>query len=130
MEALISQFYSYLKQGKIMGRRCDVCGTFQFPPQGICSHCGCGRLAWAPVSGKGTLLFASTGEHRMMGLRFVQGTVKIEEGPLVSGMMILPDFDLSAPESIWEYNLAGLAVRAEIVKNPQGVEAVAFRVIR
>jgi len=130
LETVVNQFYSYLKQGKIMGRKCEACGTFQFPPQGICSQCGSGGLVWAPVSGKGTLLFASTGEHRMMGLRFVQGTVKLEEGPLVSGMAILPDFDLSAPESIWEYSLAGLPVRAEVVKNPQGVEAVAFRVLR
>lgn len=130
MEPVVHEFYSQLKQGRILGRRCEACGHFQFPPQGLCSGCGGADLAWAPVSGRGTLLFASVGEHRMMGLRFIQGTVELEEGPLVSGMTILPDFDLARPEGIWGYNRAGLPVVAEVVKNPQGTEAVAFRVVR
>lgn len=130
MEAVVHEFYSQLKQGRILGRRCEACGRFHFPPQGLCSECGSDRLAWGPVSGTGTLLFASTGEHRMMGLRFVQGTVQLEEGPVVSGMVILPDFDLSKPGDIWDYNRADLPVVAEVVKNPQGGEAVAFRLVR
>lgn len=130
MEAVVRRFYDDLRRGKITGRRCEQCGAFQFPPRGLCSQCGGGRLVWAPVSGRGTLLFAAAGEHRMMGLRFLQGTVKLEEGALVAGMILDPDFDFSHPEKIWDYNRAGLPVVAEIVKNPQGVEAVAFRIAR
>lgn len=130
MEAVVSQFYTHLKQGRIMGRRCTGCSAFQFPPRGFCSQCGGSVLTWAPVSGRGTLLFASVGEHRLMGLRFIQGTVKLEEGPLVPGMIIVPGFDLSRPKAIWDYNLAGIEVTAEVVKNPQEVEAVVFRVVR
>lgn len=64
-----------------------------------------------------------------MGLDFIQGTVKLEEGPLVPGMVIVDDFDFSHPERIWDYNAANISVLTEIVKNPLGVESIAFRII-
>jgi hypothetical protein len=75
-------------------------------------------------------MFASVGPHRMMGIQFLQGTVRLEEGPWVSGMLLDESFDLSQPEKIWEYNGADIDVVMEVVKNPEGVEAVAFRVVR
>jgi hypothetical protein len=65
-----------------------------------------------------------------MGLEFIQGTVKLEEGPLVPGRIIVDDFDYSRPEKIWDYNQAGISVMAEMTKNPMGVDSIAFRVIR
>ena len=80
------------------------------------------------MSGRGKLLLASLGKHRIMDTPIIQGTVKLAEGPVVSGMIIIPDFDFSKPERIWEYNLANIDVATEVINNPEGVEAVAFKV--
>ncbi len=74
------------------------------------------------------MMFASVGPHRMMGIEFLQGTVRLEEGPLVSGMLLDDSFDLGKPEEIVKYYGSGTDVVAEVVKNPEGVEAVAFRI--
>jgi uncharacterized OB-fold protein len=124
-------FYRYLKEGKIMGFRCSGCSTVLFPPQGLCPDCGGHEFNWVPMSGKGKLIYASVGPHRMMGIhQFLQGTVRLEEGPWVSGMLLDESFDFSHPEKIWQYNEADINVVMEVIKNPEGVEAVAFRVVR
>ncbi len=64
----------------------------------------------------------------MMGIEFLQGTVRLEEGPWVSGMLLDDSFDLTKPEEIVKYYGSGTEVVAEVVQNPEGVEAVAFRV--
>jgi len=127
MEPIVQRFYAYLKEGKIMGHRCSRCGTIQFPPMGLCPECGSSDLSWVPMSGRGRLMFASVGPHRMFGINFLQGTIKLDEGPWISGMLLDDSFDLSKPEKILEYIGADLPVRLEIVKNPEGTEAVAFR---
>ena len=129
MEPVVNLFYSYLKEGRIMGLQCSKCDQVQFPPQGLCPDCGGNEFAWVPLSGKGKLMFASVGPHRMMGIEFLQGTVKLEEGPWVSGMLLDDSFDLTRPEEIMKYYGRATDVVAEIVKNPEGAEAVAFRVI-
>lgn len=126
MQPIINQFYTYLKQGRIMGLKCQRCRTFLFPPRAICPKCGSNDLNWAQISGKGKLLFASLGEHRLMRSKYIQGTVKLQEGAVLSGMVIIPGFDWSTPERIWEYSGADIPVVAEIVKNPDDVETVAF----
>lgn len=85
-------------------------------------------MDWVQLSGKGSLLFASAGTHRLLGLDFIQGTVKLEEGPVIPGRILIEDFDFSTPEKIWEYNRAGLPVIAEVVMNPLGVGSIAFRI--
>jgi uncharacterized protein len=127
---VVSLFYGYLRQGKVMGARCAGCGTVAFPPQGLCPGCGSIDFEWISMSGKGNLMFAATGLHRMMGTQYILGTVKLEEGPRVSGMLLDDSFDLSKPEKIWEYNNRDIPVVMEVVKNFEGVEAVAFRVVR
>jgi len=130
VQPVVNLFYKYLKEGKIMGFQCSRCGIILFPPQGLCSNCGSNDFSWIPMSGRGKLKFASVGPHRMMGIQFIQGTVRLEEGPWVSGMLLDESFDLSRPERILEYNGADINVVMEVVKNPEGVEAVAFRIVR
>jgi uncharacterized OB-fold protein len=130
VEPVVNRFYGYLKEGKIMGLRCSACGAIQFPPQGLCPDCGGDQLSWVLMTGRGKLLFASVGPHRMMGIEFLLGTVKLEEGPLVSGMLLDDTFDLTKPAEILKYYGAGRDVKAEVVTNPEGVEAVAFRIQR
>jgi hypothetical protein len=80
------------------------------------------------MSGRGKLISASVGPHRMMGIEFLQGTVKLEEGPLVSGVLLDDSFDLSKPEEIVNYYGKFRDVKAEVIINPEGVQAVAFRI--
>lgn len=35
--------------------RCETCGTFDWYPKGQCRKCHGDRIAWAPLSGRGTL---------------------------------------------------------------------------
>ena len=128
MQPVVNLFYAYLKEGAIMGLRCTSCGTIQFPPQGLCPECGRDELSWVPMSGRGKLISASVGPHRMMGIEFLQGTVKLEEGPLVSGVLLDDSFDLSKPEEIVNYYGKFRDVKAEVIINPEGVQAVAFRI--
>ena len=129
MQPVVNLFYGYLKEGKIMGLRCSGCGAIQFPPQGLCPDCGGSEHSWISISGRGKLLSASAGPHRMMGIEFLLGTVKLEEGPLVSGMLLDDTFDLTKPAEIIKYYGAGRDVVAEVIVNPEGVEAVAFRIV-
>ena len=128
MQPIVNLFYGYLKEGRIMGLQCSKCARVLFPPQGLCPDGGRNEFSWVPISGRGKLMFASVGPHRMMGIEFLQGTVKLEEGPWVSGMLLDDSFDLTKPEEIMKYYGSGTEVVAEVVKNPEGVEAVAFRV--
>ena len=72
MHPVVHDFYNHLKEGKILGHRCAACGAVQFPPMGLCPECGTNDLSWFPLSGKGTLLFASVGRHPMMEITFLQ----------------------------------------------------------
>jgi len=131
MEAIVSRFYDYLRQGKIMGLKCKRCGSCNFPPRAFCLNCGSPEQDWFEISGRGKLLFASA-TNRGRGawpVKYILGTVKLEEGPLVMGMVLIEDFDFSKLEEVWKYNGANIEVVAQIVKNPKGIEAVAFRPI-
>lgn len=128
MQPVVNLFYGFLKEGKIMGLRCSSCGVVQCPPQGICPECGNDQVTWVPMSGRGKLISASIGPHRMMGIEFLQATVKLEEGPLVSGILLDDTFDMTKPAEIMSYYGSVRDVLAEVVKNPEGVEAVAFRI--
>jgi len=130
VEPVVNLFYGHLKEGRILGFRCSGCGTILFPPQGLCPNCGSNDFSWIPMRGRGKLMFASVGPHRMMGIQFLQGTVRLEEGSWVSGMVLDESFDLSKPEKILEYNEADINVVMEIIQNPEGAKAVAFRVLR
>ena len=128
MQPIINEFYGFLKKGEIIGFKCSDCGFVSLPPRGVCLQCGGFNLSWVQLSGRGKLLFASVGTHRLMEVEFIQGTVKLEEGPVIPGRVFIDDFDFSKPEKIWEYNKAGISVMAEVVKNPLGVESIAFKI--
>ena len=128
MEPYIKKFYDSLKDGRIMGEECRTCRHVMLPPLGSCARC-CGHdLHWIELSGRGKLLYASVGRHRLMDIEFIQGTIRLEEGPVIPGMVLIDDFDYLHPEKIWEYSLADISVQAEIVENPQGVKSIGFRI--
>jgi len=128
MEAVLHDFYEHLKHGEILGQQCEDCGAVTFPPRNLCATCGSSRTRWVKISGRGQLLYASAGVHLMTGIPFVLGTVRLDEGPLVSGVLLEKDFDFSRPEAVWDLNATNCVVQAEVTEtlSAEGV-MVAFR---
>jgi uncharacterized OB-fold protein len=54
----VSDFTNYLKEGKLMGRRCKNCNALYFPPRAECVKCLAPEedVEWVEFSGKGRLL--------------------------------------------------------------------------
>lgn len=127
MEPIINTFYDHLKRGQILGLRCERCGIFSFPPEGICPSCGSIDQTWVPVIGRGKLLHATSGMHKLVGYTFIQGTVKLEEGPVITGIVLDDEFNKSKPECIWNYVGLGCDVTLEVFENPAGSLSVGFR---
>ena len=128
MEAIIYKFYQFLKEGKIMARRCR-CGEVSFPPRGLCPSCGSDVAEWVELVGEGKLLFASAGANQFWSATdpFILATVQLDEGPIVAAPLYDDSFDYSKPEEIWNYNLEeGIRVKVVVSKNPIGGEMVAF----
>ena len=55
MEAIIKNWYEYLKQDKIMGMRCKECGAVEFPPVPVSNCCSSTEMEWVEMSGEGEL---------------------------------------------------------------------------
>lgn len=128
METIIYDFHQNLKQGRVLGRKCQ-CGKITFPPRGLCSSCGSDNSQWTEMSGKGKLLFTAVGSNPFFSKdNFILATVELDEGPIIAGVLLDDEFDLSDPEKIWDYNMReGVYVDTVITKNPSGGEMIAFR---
>jgi uncharacterized OB-fold protein len=129
MEAVIHDFYAHLKERRILGHRCQNCGTVSFPPRGLCTNCGTDKAIWVEISGKGKLLFASAGANLLLGKQYIMATVQLEEGPIISGVLLDDSFDFTRPETIWDYNCSDITVNAEVCESPIGGVIIAFRII-
>ena len=40
LEKVVEHYYESLEEGKILGRKCPVCGNVEFPPVYACNKCG------------------------------------------------------------------------------------------
>ena len=49
-------FWNALRERQVKIQQCDDCGHWVFYPRAHCSSCFSPRLAWKPISGRGTLL--------------------------------------------------------------------------
>ena len=54
-EAKITDFVTYLKQGKVMTTRCLECGIRHFPPKADCPRCLASDVEWVEIGGAGKL---------------------------------------------------------------------------
>ena len=48
-------FQQYLREGQLVGTRCQACGNLYLPPREICPHCFSEQMAWEALSGEGKL---------------------------------------------------------------------------
>jgi len=56
MQPVTKMWYDYLNDGKLMGLKCEHCGTMEFPPVPVCSACGKHDMEWAEISGEAKLI--------------------------------------------------------------------------
>ena len=52
----VNDFVDYLKDGRVMGTRCDGCDRHFFPPRADCSQCLDNQMEWFEVTGTGRLI--------------------------------------------------------------------------
>lgn len=55
IERILVTYYDALEEGKILGRKCTVCGHIEFPPYLACNTCGGLDTQWCEMSGKGMM---------------------------------------------------------------------------
>jgi uncharacterized OB-fold protein len=63
----VNDFIDYLEKGKVMGTRCQDCGTVFFPPRANCYNCLSSSVEWFEISGKGKLVSYSKLKYAPVG---------------------------------------------------------------
>lgn len=103
-----ASFNQYLAEHKLMGTRCPACDAIYLPPRAICPRCHGEALAWAEVSGQGTLAaFTSVyvGPSAMIAEGYdrnnpyVTGIVELAEGVKISARIV--GVDAKRPDVAW-----------------------------
>ena len=87
------EFWSWCDKGELRVQRCGACGHLAWPVVQACDRCGSAELAFAPMSGRGTLASWCTFERDYYG-----------------GLLPLP----------WETILVELDEGVLFISNPQG----------
>ena len=90
------EFWAGAARGQLLITRCEGCGRYVWYPEPPCRYCGASRLAWTPVSGRGTLFSWSVVHHAWIPqfreqLPFVTGLVALQEDPAVRVVSYIVD---------------------------------------
>ncbi len=87
LERLVKTYYETLEEGKVLGRKCPVCGNVEWPPVYACNACGAMETEWCEMSGKGEIiqLIIPTAMSLKPAYKHLEpyayAWVKCEEGP-------------------------------------------------
>jgi hypothetical protein len=81
-------FFEAAARGELSLPRCAECGRLQWYPPERCRACGAARLAWGPVSGRGTLFSFAVVRRAWLPefaplVPFATGLVALAEDPAV-----------------------------------------------
>lgn len=86
LEKVVEKFYQGLEEGEFLGRKCEKCGSVEFPPVYACNSCGCMDMEWTKISGHAKMksivmpaALSSKPEYNALG-PIAYGEVEIEEG--------------------------------------------------
>ena len=94
----ISQpFWDSCKAEHMQIQRCDDCGVFAYYPVYVCPECASRKLAWTPVSGRGTIhtfTVAAKSSFEIEG-PLVVALVELEEGA-----MMVSNVQTAQPEAL------------------------------
>lgn len=87
LERLVKTYYEALEEGKMLGRKCPVCGNVEWPPVYACNACGSYVTEWYEMSGRGEIVelympTALSSKPQYKDLEpYAYGLIKTEEGP-------------------------------------------------
>ena len=93
MEPIIKKWYTFIEEGKIMGKKCTKCGNIQFPPVPVCNECSCMEMDWTEMSGEGeiySLTFSPMGVYPYNEEPCLSGWGKLKEGMPFNSIIINP----------------------------------------
>ena len=93
LDKVVEQFYEFLEEGKIMGRKCPVCGAVEFPPVYACNSCGSLTTEWVEISGKAKMHsivmpapLSNKPAYKALG-KFAYGEIELEEGSRLNAVV-------------------------------------------
>jgi uncharacterized OB-fold protein len=96
VDATLAPFFAAAAEKRLVVQRCTGCGAFRFPPRELCSSCLSTAVAWAEVSGRGTI-FSFNVMHQVYHPAFATEVpyavvvVQLAEGPkLISNLVDCP----------------------------------------
>ena len=108
-----------LESGKFLGLKCGDCGTYAFPPQGICKNCAGENLKVAEIKGDGTLRSFTVIRVAPEGMKppYIVALVELKEGAWTIGNLV----DINPDEA--EVDLIGRKVKLGSRSVKQGVDS-------
>jgi uncharacterized OB-fold protein len=85
------EFFNNLKEGKLLGLKCNDCGTITCPPKNCCNNCGSRNLERTFLSGRGVIKTYTVTYVAPAGYEkeapYVVALVELEEGPWIVGRL-------------------------------------------
>jgi uncharacterized OB-fold protein len=123
----------FLSEDKLMGSRCQKCGSLFVPPRSICIKCHSSDMKWTEMKGRGNLAAftcIAIGPPFMMREGFdrkhpyVSGVVDLEEGARVVGR--IEGVDGTRPETIE----IGIPLKLEFLHRGEGANSATFLAFR
>jgi uncharacterized protein len=102
------EFNRFLAEKKLVGTRCEDCGSLFLPPRAICLQCHSQRLVWHEISRKGRLvaftsIYIGPSSMNRKGYNrdnpYATGIVELEQGVKISGRLL--GIDARSPDIAW-----------------------------
>lgn len=57
------EWWTHVKEHRLVVQRCKACGTFRHPPSPVCYRCRSFEHEWAPLSGRGVVYSYTIAYH-------------------------------------------------------------------
>lgn len=85
-ERYVNKFYENLAAGKLIGQKCNDCGTYMVFPVPVCSECQGTDLSWVELKKEGKVLFFDiqyfpSARFASFGVPCAVGLVQLKDGP-------------------------------------------------
>jgi len=95
------EFWAGAARGELVIPRCAGCGAWCWYPADACRRCGDARLAWTPVSGRGTVFSWAVVRRALVApfaskVPYATGLVALEEDPTVRLVTIFAECEPEA----------------------------------
>ncbi|HPT69964.1 MAG TPA: Zn-ribbon domain-containing OB-fold protein [Syntrophomonas sp.] len=87
-----AEYSKALKKDKLMGLKCNDCGTVTCPPMMVCCNCASTNLEIVEMSGKGKIVTFTVvniaAEGRENEVPYTIAMVELDEGPWIMGNLV------------------------------------------